>query len=96
MAEAIDKRCQPWNYWEAGKRGWTIAAGLVAAITIVAIVYFSLTLQGEISTDFLLLLFLLAVGMLGIVFCMALLTLPKIFWEERAQKIKDSPDTISK
>jgi len=93
LREAADKRRQPWNYWEAGKRGWTIAASIVAAITLAVAGYLYAVPQTEVSTD-VWMMFIAAVLLFGISIASALAILPMIFWNNRATSIEGRLDAI--
>lgn len=93
LREAAQKRMQPWSYWEPCKRGWTIAAGVVAISTAALMVYMYSAPPDEVSTD----VWLLLIGATlasGLALSMALFFLPKVFWEDRAQDIEKLLDAI--
>lgn len=91
LREAADKRRQPWNYWEVGKRGWTIAAGVVGVASIALAAY--LVIQLGVSSDVLQLTF--AQMALGVGIGFLLVYLPKTYWEQRGRQIEDLIDAIS-
>jgi hypothetical protein len=90
LREAADKRRQPWNYWEAGKRRWTIAAGIVGIASLILAGCLPWWLGG--SSDVLQLVF--AQGALGTGIGLMLVFLPKTKWEQRGRQIEDLLDAI--
>ena len=91
LRKAADKRRQPWNYWEAGKRGWTISAGIVGAVSVAVAAY--LAVQLGTTADILWLI--LAQVALGVGLSFALVFIPKTYWEQRGRQIDDLIDVIS-
>ena len=85
LREAADKRRQPWNYWETGKRGWTIAAGLLGVASVALAAF--LTARLGASADVLWVIF--AQMALGVSIASALIVGPKTYWEQCGRQIED-------
>ncbi len=93
LREAAQKRMQPWNYWEPGKRIWTIAAGVVSAATLTLAAYLYIVPPSEVSND--ILFFLIGAELfVGFALSSALFILPVSFWNDRARDIEMHFDAI--